>query len=49
MADSLISRGDRVDFLVWRLSPISRFLKDGRYAFAKQHVLNRWQDLGSNL
>ncbi|WP_429931141.1 hypothetical protein [Agrobacterium vitis] len=49
MADSLLSRGDRVDFLVWRLSPISRLLKDGRYAFARTHRLNQWEALGDGL
>lgn len=49
MADSLISRGDHVDFLVWRLSPVSRFLNDGRYAFARKHRLNRWEVLAKGL
>lgn len=49
MAHSLLSRGDRVDFLVWRLSPISRLLKDGRYAFARTHRLNQWEGLSEGL
>jgi 2-beta-glucuronyltransferase len=49
MADSLIGRGDHVDFLVWRLSPVSRFLNDGRSAFARQQKLNRWQVLAPGL
>lgn len=46
MADALRAQGDHVDFLACRLSPISRFLKDGRYAYARSRVLNRWVEIG---
>jgi 2-beta-glucuronyltransferase len=49
MTESLIAKGDAVDFLVWRLSPISRLLRDGRHAFAKTHRLNRWERLSPHL
>lgn len=42
MADALRAQGDHVDFLVCRLSFVSRFLKDGRWNFARQRPLNRW-------
>lgn len=46
MADALRGQGDHVDFLTCRLSPVSRFLKDGRYAYAKDRVVNRWVEIG---
>lgn len=49
MTESLIAKGVAVDFLVWRLSPVSRLLRDGRYAFAKTRRLNQWERLSSQL
>lgn len=45
MADALRAQGDRVDFLTCRLSPVSRLLKDGRYAYARSRALNRWVEV----
>lgn len=45
IAETLIAGGDHVDFLSCRLSWISRFLKDGRFAFARRRVTNRWVSL----
>ncbi|MGV8937229.1 MAG: hypothetical protein ACOH2J_08915 [Allorhizobium sp.] len=42
IAETLIAGGDHVDFLSCRLSWISRFLKDGRFTFARTRVTNRW-------
>lgn len=46
MADALRAGGDHVDFLACRLSFLSRFLKDGRFAYARQRPLNRWNLVG---
>lgn len=49
MADALKARGDHVDFLVCRLSPISRFIRDGRYQEARRRPANRWVKLADGL
>lgn len=49
MADALRAGGDHVDFLACRLSFLSRFLKDGRFAYARQRPLNRWNLVGEGL
>lgn len=49
MADALRASGDHVDFLACRLSFLSRFLKDGRFAYARQRPLNRWNPLSKGL
>lgn len=49
MADALRDGGDHVDFLVCRLSPFSRFLKDGRFAYARERGFNRWRKVGEHL
>ena len=45
IADALRAHGDHVDFLSCRLSWISRFLSDGRFAFARQRQINRWVEI----
>lgn len=49
MADALRAGGDHVDLLACRLSFLSRFLKDGRFAYACQRPLNRWNLVGEGL
>jgi 2-beta-glucuronyltransferase len=49
MADALRAGGDHVDFLACRLSFLSRFLKDGRFIYARQRPLNRWNLVGEEL
>ncbi len=49
MADALRAGGDHVDFLACRLSFLSRFLKDGRFDYARQRPLNRWNLVGEGL
>lgn len=49
MADALRAGGDHVDFLACRLSFLSRFLKDERFAYARQRPLNRWNLVGEGL
>ena len=49
MADALRARGDHVDFLICRLSPISRLIRDGRYQEARRRSSNRWVRLGDRL
>ncbi|MCM2294734.1 hypothetical protein NAC44_20615 [Allorhizobium sp. BGMRC 0089] len=45
LADSLLARGASVDFFVWRLSPVSRLLKDGRFDLARRFRFNHWQEM----
>lgn len=45
IADALTQGGNRVDFLSIRLSWLSRFLQDGRWAFAKTRAWNKWVPL----
>lgn len=47
LAEALQARGVPVDFLSWRLSPVSRFLKDGRWAYASRRPHNRWVPAGA--
>lgn len=42
IADALSKKGVHVDFVSWRLSHVSRFLSDGRWAYARSRVLNCW-------
>ena len=49
MADALRAGGDHVDFLACRMSVLSRFLKDGRYDYARQRPLNRWNRIADGL
>lgn len=49
IADALAAKGIAVDFLSWRLSPVSRFLNDGRWDYAKGRVLNRWVEVRSGV
>lgn len=49
MADALRAGGDHVDFLACRLSVFSRFLKDGRFDYARRHPLNRWNRIADGL
>lgn len=49
IADSLRASGHHVDFLVCRLSFVSRFLKDGRWDYAKQKPLNQWRRIADGL
>ncbi|KPF41201.1 hypothetical protein [Rhizobium sp. AAP43] len=49
MAEQLLEDGDHVDFLVCRLSPISRFIKDGRYEQAMRYPANRWETFRERL
>jgi 2-beta-glucuronyltransferase len=47
IAEALQARGVGVDFLSWRLSPVSRFLNDGRWAYARQRPHNCWVASGA--
>lgn len=49
MSDQLRSEGTAVDFLICRLSPISRFIGDGRYEHAKTRPINQWFRLDEGL
>lgn len=49
MADALRAGGDHVDFLACRLSILSRFLKDGRFDYARLRPLNRWNRIAEGL
>jgi 2-beta-glucuronyltransferase len=49
IADALRAKGVAVDFVSWRLSAISRFLKDGRWSFARAHRLNQWEEVEPGL
>ena len=46
MADELIGRGIRADFLSLRLSRISALVGDERWGFARTRPLNRWTTIG---
>jgi 2-beta-glucuronyltransferase len=49
MSDQLRSEGAEVDFLICRLSPISRFIRDGRYKHALTRPINSWFRLDDRL
>ncbi len=49
MSDQLRAEGAAVDFLICRLSPISRFIRDGRYKHALTRPINTWFRLDERL
>lgn len=49
MSDQLRKEGAAVDFLICRLSPISRVIRDGRYQHARTRPINRWFRLDERL
>ncbi|MFN7124316.1 MAG: hypothetical protein ACK4M8_00415 [Allorhizobium sp.] len=49
MSDQLRAEGAAVDFLICRLSPISRFIRDGRYKHALTRPINTWFSLDERL
>lgn len=49
IADQLRAEGANVDFLICRLSPISRFIRDGRYKHALTRPANAWLRLDERL
>lgn len=49
IADQLRAEGASVDFLICRLSPISRFIRDGRYKHALTRPINAWLRLDQRL
>lgn len=49
MSDQLREEGAAVDFLICRLSPLSRFVHDGRYEHALTRPINTWFRLGERL
>lgn len=49
MSDQLREEGAEVDFLICRLSPLSRFLRDGRYEHARTRPVNAWFRLDERL
>jgi 2-beta-glucuronyltransferase len=49
ISDQLRKEGATVDFLICRLSPISRFIRDGRYKHAQTRPINQWFRLDERL
>lgn len=49
IADQLRAEGAAVDFLICRLSPLSRFIRDGRYKHARTRPINSWSRLDERL
>lgn len=49
MSDQLREEGAAVDFLICRLSPLSRFIGDGRYKHALTRPINTWFRLDERL
>ena len=49
MSDQLREEGAAVDFLICRLSPLSRFIGDGRYKHALTRPINTWFQLDERL
>lgn len=49
MSDQLRSEGADVDFLICRLSPLSRLIRDGRYKHARTRPINSWFQLDERL
>lgn len=49
IADELIKSGAHVDFITTRLSQASRFIKDGRWQFARCRGVNQWNKVSEKL